>query len=208
MKHIARFCRQAVFLTLVGVAVALPATANAGAIAFDTFLEFGFETAGLVSGCNPADAAGPFCVDSFGTPTTFLDAPPWTFNAIGAGASLTVTDAFLAGDQFEVFDFGISLGLTSTPIGVGDCGDDPVPCLADPNISKGVFFLAPGNHMISIAVLADGLGSGYLNVSTIVPEPQGIALFGLGVIAAAGSAFRRRGISRRKAGLHGMEEPR
>src|SRR5205807_246059 len=82
------------------------------------------------TGCDPADPAGPFCIPSSGTPTEFLDAPPWTFVAPAAGALLTVTDAFLAGDRFQVFDFGASLGLTSAPVGNADCGDDPIPCLA------------------------------------------------------------------------------
>ena len=200
MKHSARFHQKVASLVLVAIALALPARSNAGVIPFDTFLEFGFEAAGFVRGCAPADAAGPFCIDSFGTPTSFLDAPPWTFDAGGGGALLTVTDAFLAGNRFEVFDFGLSLGLTSAPIGVGDCGDDPVPCLADPNISKREFHLAPGLHSIMVALLADDLGSGYLKVSKIVPEPPSFALLGMGLIAAGMSVSRRR-TSRRSAAL-------
>src|SRR5882672_8473332 len=111
-------------------------TAAAGVISTGVFYEFGFSTAGTpATGCDPADPAGPFCIPSSGTLTSFLTAPPWTF-AAPQGAVLIVTDAFVAGDRFQVFDFGISLGLTSVPIGNGDCGDDPVVCLAAAGTSK------------------------------------------------------------------------
>src|SRR5438045_1800298 len=104
------------FSTCVIALVAVSIPASAGAITFNTWHEFGFSTAGTpATGCDPADPAGPFCISSSGTVTDFLDAPPWTFTAPAFGAILTVTDAFLAGDRFQVFDFGASIGLTSDP---------------------------------------------------------------------------------------------
>src|SRR2546423_8396552 len=167
------------------VAVSIPA--SAGAITFNTWHEFGFSTAGTpATGCDPADPAGPFCISSSGTVTDFLDAPPWTFTAPAFGAILTVTDAFLAGDRFQVFDFGASIGLTSAPSGSADCGDDPVPCLSTAGISHGTFTLASGSHSIRITpTLSGGGGSGYLEVQA-VPEPAawvllatGLGMFGL-----------------------------
>ena len=147
--------------------------AEAGSIPLETWEEFGFTTAGTpATGCDPNDPAGPFCIPSSGTPTSFLDPPPWTFLS-AVPILLTVTDAFLAGDRFEVFDFGVSIGLTSATFGSADCGDDPVPCLTTPGISSRVFSLAAGNHSLTITPTlspGDG-GAGYLRVSA-VPEPS------------------------------------
>src|SRR6185503_13661924 len=102
----------AIMTTAIALAFAAPAMADP--IPFGTWLEFGFGTAGTpATGCDPADPSGGFCISSSGTPTTFLGAPPWTFQAPVQGAVLLVTDAFLAGDRFQVFDFGLSIGLTS-----------------------------------------------------------------------------------------------
>ena len=177
----------------------LARSAEAGPITLDTFYEFGFGSVGSqATGCDPADPAGPFCTPSGGTPTTFLDAPPWTFNVGAAGGSLTVTDAFNPIDQFQVFDFGASLGLTSAPVPGPSCGDDPVVCLANPNVSHGVFALAPGNHSITIVVTTQrGGGAGYLRaeqtVAQVVPEPATLLLVGSGALAAITRARRRRG---------------
>ena len=102
------------------------------------------------------------------------------------GAILIVTDAFEAGDRFQVFDFGISIGLTSVPVGNADCGDDPVLCLTVAGISKGSFNLAAGNHSITITptLAPAGGGSGYLRADA-VPEPVTWMLFGSGLIVLA-----------------------
>jgi hypothetical protein len=171
------------------------APASAGSIVVDTFYEFGFGDVGtFATGCDPADPAGAFCLPSNGTATTFLDAPPWTFVSGATGSTLTVTDAFLSGDRFEIFDFGALLGLTSAFVADVDCGDDPVPCLANPGISHGVFALATGAHSISIAVAEGGFGSGYFLVEegggpTAVPEPATLVLVATG---AATAVYRRR----------------
>src|SRR5882724_9411183 len=124
-----KFVRTLAVVALLALGAAVPA--QAGPISLNTFYQFAFTTAGVpATGCDPADPAGPFCFGSSGTPTQFGPAPPWTFSS-AAGVLLNVTDAFEAGDRFEVFDFGVSLGLTSLPVGSSDCGDDPVPCLAD-----------------------------------------------------------------------------
>jgi hypothetical protein len=175
------------------LAIAIPARSDAGAIAPDTFLQFSFDGAVQATGCDPADPAGAFCIGSSGTPTGILDAPPWVFTAPQSGATLLVTDVLKIGDRFEVFDFGTTLGLTSAPIGAGDCGDDPVVCLGDPNSSKRTFPLAPGNHSITIRSLTDALGTGYLKV-TAVPEPATVLAIVIGMLAvlAAGRLRRQR----------------
>lgn len=124
------------------------------------WFEFGFSGAGVpATGCFPADPGGPGCSPSSGGNSVFADAPPWTFTAGPAGAILTVTDAFLLGDVFDVFDFGLPIGGTSVP-GGGDCGDDPAVCVTDPNASSGVFPLGPGAHSITITPSASPFGGG------------------------------------------------
>jgi hypothetical protein len=172
----------------------LASPAHAGPILTDIWYEFGFGAPGTsATGCFPADPAADACVPSSGTPTTFIDTPPWTFNAAAGGATLTVTDAFESGDQFEVLDFGVPLGFTSAA-GLGsDCGDDPVTCLADANFSHGFFLMAAGNHSITIAPSASPFGSGaaYLILEAVqtIPEPGTLVLFGT---AAAATFWRRR----------------
>jgi hypothetical protein len=160
-------------MLFAAAALAFATPAGADPIPLGTFLEFGFSTVGTpATGCDPADPAGPFCISSSGTVTGFLPAAPWTFVAPAAGAVLTVTDAFLAGERFQLFDFGSSLGLTSAPAGSADCGDDPVPCLTTAGISHGAFSLAPGSHSLTLTptLSPEGGGAGYLRVDA-VPEP-------------------------------------
>src|SRR5689334_18655160 len=60
----------------------LAPTVSAGPIALNTWLEFAVSDPGVdATGCDPDDPNGPFCIPSSGTPTQFLDAPPWTFSA-------------------------------------------------------------------------------------------------------------------------------
>ena len=182
-------------ILIATLAILFTAPANAGPIQLGVFQEFAFTTAGTpATGCDPADPAGPFCIASSGTPTTFLTAPPWTFVAPVQGAILIVTDAFQAGDRFQVFDFGTSIGLTSLPVGNADCGDDPVPCLTVAGISKGSFNLAAGNHSITITptLAPAGGGSGYLRADA-VPEPVTWMMFGSGLIVLG--LFRLRHVS-------------
>lgn len=172
-------------LSAIGFFVFAPAV-SAGPILPNLWYEFGFANAGIAAtGCDPADPAGPFCIPSGGTPSLFLDAPPWTFNG---GAVLTVTDAFTSGDRFELFDFGTSIGLTSLPsaAAVVDCGDDPEVCLATPGISTATFALANGAHSITLVPVLSpgGGGAGYLRATVAaVPEPGSLLLAALALLS-------------------------
>ncbi|GGO87235.1 hypothetical protein GCM10011348_39950 [Marinobacterium nitratireducens] len=126
------------------------------------WLEFSFGAAGSVGPCVT-------CVPSSGGNSVYLvDPPEWTFTLPFGGGTLTVTDAFDYGDQFEVFDHNVSLGLTPlVPVG-GNCGSDPEVCLPDPASSSRVYPLAGGDHSIGLNVTVSPFGGGaaYFRVDT------------------------------------------
>lgn len=183
--------RRSILAGAVLSCLLLVAHAQADPVSLGVWYEFAF------MGQGSSATACTSCIPSSGTPTTFAPSPPWTFTLTAPG-HLVVTDAFLVGDRFEVFNSGTSLGLTSLPTaGVGPCGDDPVPCLADPNFSSATFLLGAGSYSIAIdAVLSPwGAGAAYFRAEQVqgaVPEPATWALVA-GVIAlVAGKRYRRR----------------
>ena len=85
----------------------LAQSAHAVPVLADIWYEFSFtDTVSIARGCFPADPLGSACTPSSGTPTTFVGAPSWTYTAGSGGAALVLTDAFLIGDQFAIFDAG------------------------------------------------------------------------------------------------------
>ena len=182
---------------LGGMALLLSAAiVHAGPIGFGIWYEFATEDLAPATGCFPADPGGPTCSPSTGTPTVFADAPPYTFIAPGSGATLAVTDAFDSGDILNVFDFGALIGTTSpSALAVPGCNTDPVPCLADPLQSHGVFALGAGAHSITFieadSATAPG-GAHYFQVAAAaVPLPATAWLVLIG-LAALGITLRRR----------------
>lgn len=152
-------------------------------------------------GCLPADPDGLGCI-SFGDAVA-ADAPPWTLDVGPAGASFTITDVANTGDQFELFDNGFSLGVTSDPIANNSCGYDPNSngydpdvCLADPNASSGVFLLEEGYHELTIFVLdgSSSAGLGYFRVDGVsaIPIPATAWLFGSGLLGLIGMLRRKK----------------
>ena len=130
-------------------------------------------TTGATTGCSSST-----CVPSSGGDSVFAPNPAWVITLAGP-ATLTVTDAFLAVDQFQVFDNAVSLGTTSTPGGGSCSGDssDPAVCVTNANISKGFFGLGAGVNDITINHIAGEPGAAYFRVDA-VPEPGAWVLFG------------------------------
>ena len=177
--------------TLLGAvgAMALTTAASAAPIALDTLYGFSFNgagtaiegtaTSGFINPSNPSGLASP-------------DAP-WTFTiTAGTTATLTVLDLFISGDEFEIFNFGVSLGTTSAAASGGSCGSNFTCALADSRYSRGIFSLAAGDYSISGTQLTGTAGAGGFIVEVAaVPIPATGALL-LVALGGAGLAGRRR----------------
>lgn len=130
----------------------------------------------------------------FGGPGSAWDT---TFNfVLATDALLQVTDGFLSGDRFEVFDGATSLGLTSAPTSVGDeILDDYAAALADPRWSSGEFLLTAGSYSISGTAVDSPFQGGRAALRLVavapVPEPSTYALM-LGGLGLVGFLARRR----------------
>jgi hypothetical protein len=148
------------------------ASALASTIGPGTWYEFGFDPnhSPVAAGCQPADPTGVPCRVGIGS--TFLGSSPWTTTTESL-VEMTVTDAFLAGDSFDVFDFGVLIGLTPSVAASGaNCGLNPSICVDAAGISHASFALAAGAHSITVGVHeAQILGEGFLRLDT-VPEPS------------------------------------
>ena len=105
---------------------------------------------------------------------------------LAADAALTIVDAGFAGDRFEVFDNGVSLGLTSTatntyPTSVGTNFD---AALNNANYSFATYLLTAGTHQITGLLTQSALAGGQPLNATVgglrvapVPLPASLLLF-------------------------------
>ena len=190
-------------LGLKSPSVALPEDAPAIQEVLTTNIEiggpwyqFGFDEVGKEAiGCTFVN-----CTPSSAGNSVFASSPPWEFEVGAAGASLKVTDAFLLGDQFKIFNFDTLLGITSTPSQGGSCGDNPDICFANPGVSKGTFNLVSGQYSLRIVptVSPFGSGSAFFRVDQVdevkeVSEPMSVlGLLVFGALAAAKSKQRQQ----------------
>jgi hypothetical protein len=123
----------------------------------------------------------------------------FSFTLTGS-AILKVTDAFISGDMFDIFNFGVLLGSTSAvPAGLGlSIVDDYDAAFADGDWSSASFTLGPGSYEITgtVAQIATGFssGGGALRLDTTVPSPVPIPAAGWMLVTALGgiAALRRR----------------
>ena len=97
-------------------------------------------------------------------PAIAVPGSPWEVDCGVASCWLKITDGGLAVDEFEAFDNGVSILVTSPGAGSGSCAD-PDDCFANPDFSSGMACLGPGMHSITIdAIRADvGAGGGWLS---------------------------------------------
>lgn len=147
-----------------------------------------FSTAATTDVCTPINVGDAW----FDTGSDFSNPPAFMWPGIPAYSDKTycysnkeptclyVTDAFIPGDLFDVYDSGTMIGATPTvPIIYDYSGatSDPVIAYVDDNYSHGKFTLPAGDHEISFYT-RDGpmSGRGYFQVmsgdcqSTGVPE--------------------------------------
>jgi hypothetical protein len=120
---------------------------------------------------------------------------PYLYN-LAAVALFTITDDFVMGDVYQVFDFG-ALILTTLqagampPFGAGDPWG-----WTHAGYMKGQVLLAPGPHfLVVMGNGAGGLPAGFFTRIDSVPEPSSILLLAGGIV---GSALAALAVSRRK----------
>ena len=120
-------------------------------------LVFGINTMAIAQTANfedhPATPAGPVPTTGapffpiFPAPLTAPADAPYTFGCGASSCTLTMADCCIVGDRYELFDYGISIGLTSVPGPDGSAGP----------YSTGTFCLGPGLHSISAVDLHPAL---------------------------------------------------
>ena len=139
------------------------------------------------------------CVMSTAPNTSFAGDPPWTFTS-ATPVQFILTDAFLAGDNFELFNNGQSLGITPATNGFADCGDDPVACSMNPMVSHRIYNVPAGNDSFTINVLSSSAGAGTGFFMMPVPEPADWLLMSFAFLALM---VWRRGIIRSSVAMRG-----
>lgn len=116
-------------------------------------------------------------------------------------AYLNIVDGGFAGDRFEVFDNGNSIGLTSFAVNSypNSAGLDFDQAFANSDFSRGQFLLGAGNHSITGFLNLSALDADNIEINatvgavnlTAVPLPAAAWLYTTGA-ALLGFATRRR----------------
>ena len=175
--------------TVVAISVLLLVVvgpASAGSITVGgPWYEFAFGDVGSFA------TRGTGTIPSSGGNSVYADLPPWTFSADAGGVLLTVTDAFIHGDAFTIFDNAVEIGSTPLVAHGGGSTTDPAVALLDPGFSHAEFWLGPGDHSITIQMLASPYTSGaaYFRAD-VVPAPGALLLLGSGLFTLL--PWRRR----------------
>jgi hypothetical protein len=158
-----------------------------------TYYEFLFGSAPAA-----ASLCGTACVPTVNPVANTVASPPWTFSG---AANILVLDLFAAGDLFQVFDNGLSLGSTSDVANTGtdSCVNDITCALSNSAYSRGTFGVGVGSHSLTINHVRNvpnaAGGAAVFSVTAIMastPEPATSALFGASLAGLALLRRRRR----------------
>lgn len=174
----------AAFAFFLGAATA----AQAGPISTETWYAGSFNGAvgnPVVGGTSGGGGADP-------------GAPAWTFS-IADGHELIVIDCCNAGDAFEIFNFGSSIGVTTVGTNGAGCFT-AASCLADPTVGRGTFALGAGNHSLTMTVFSTtNVGSQGNLFFRVNDTPDGGQVPEPGTFLLAGAALLGLGVSRKRA---------
>jgi hypothetical protein len=114
--------------------------------------------------------------------------------SLGQDSVVRVVDLGLAGDRFEIFANGVSLGATSAVLASDAESYDPAAAWADPSFSRGSWLLGAGSYSITGTVAVSPYDGGYGAMSvTAVPEPESYAMMLAGLALVGFAARRARG---------------
>lgn len=188
-----RFCRPAVLLLLAVAALPVLLHATDYAVANGAL-------ARVSGGGDPPITVGAGWASTTQTPPAFFWGANPAFNAEGpftfsitGSTLLNVTDDFCPGDQFRVYDFGVSIGDTP-PVAISYFCPELGPAAAslNPAYSHRTFVLGSGSHSITIKTITNPFGGGraYLRVDSfsgstdlLDPISQLLNSSGTGIIA-------------------------
>jgi hypothetical protein len=110
---------------------------------------------------------------------------PYVYNLTNS-AYFRITDDYIVGDTYYVYDFSSLILTTSAPyagIPTGFMGGGE-NAWQDPAYSGGEVLLAPGYHYLTVQ--GDGIGglpAGLWTQLTTVPEPATLCMLGLGALS-------------------------